>query len=181
MAIANQDPQNVVHYVVNFTTTNLDNGDTFVEPHNVSGPTPVGTFNIPLNAVTISGGKVVVPLQSTTGSGSYWLKFWLPQAGANASKMYVTFCVKNASYSDGYYDYQTGIPSAYRTALRNWIKDNAILNINATTTKTKKLLFTVYGLDTNQVSSAIQYHVSFVAVFTGQSIPSGTGTVTRTA
>lgn len=167
MAIANQNPQNVLHYVVNFTTTNLDNGDTFVEPHSVSGPTPVGTFSIPLNAVTISGNKVVVPLQNTTGPGSYWLKFWLPQPGSNSSAMYVTFCFKNASYADGYYDYQTGIPSAFRTALRTWIRDNAVLNINATVTRTKKLLFTVYGMDTNQVSSAIQYHVSFVAVFTG--------------
>lgn len=167
MAIANQNPQNVLHYVVNFTTTNLDNGDAFVEPHSVSGPTPVGTFNIPLNAVTISGNKVVVPLQNTTGTGSYWLKFWLPQPGSNSSAMYVTFCVKNASYADGYYDYQTGIPSAYRGALRGWIFDNFPFNTNTPSgPRSKKLLFTVYGLDTNKVSSAIPYHVSFVTIFT---------------
>jgi hypothetical protein len=165
MATANQAPQNVLHYAVNFTTTNLDNGDSFVEPHSVSGPTPGGTFNIPLNAVPITGSKVVVPLQTTTGSGSYWLKFWLPQPGS--SIMYVTFCVKNNSYADGYYDYQTGIPSAYRTALRTWIRDNVTTNVSSTVTLNKNLLFTVYGLDTNQVSSAIQFRVRFEAIFTG--------------
>ncbi len=172
MAIANQSPQNVVNYEIEFTTTNLDNGDTFIEPHTVSGPTPVGSFSIPLNAISITGNKVVVPLQTTTGSGSYWLKFWLPQPGS--SKLYVTFAVKNNSYADGYYDYQTGIPSAYRTALRTWIKDNAILPVS-TVSKVKKLLFTVYGLDTNQVSSAIQFQISFNAVFGASTGTSGVG------
>jgi len=55
MAVANQDPASVLNAVVNFTTTNLSDGDPFVEPHTVSGPN--GTFTIPLNAVNIGGNN----------------------------------------------------------------------------------------------------------------------------
>lgn len=164
MAVANGNPaNNSIAKKVTFTTTNLDNGDIFVEPHTVSGPTPAGTFNIPLNGINLGTNKFVVPLQTTTGAGSYWLKFWLPQP--NSSIMYVTFCIKTNGVADGYYDYNTGIPSAYRSALRTWIKDNVVTSVSSTVTLQKNLLFTVYGLDTNQVSSAIQYKVKFAAVF----------------
>ena len=165
MAVANQNPaNNSIAYKVNFTTTNLSNGNPFVEPHTVVGPTPAGTFNIALNGVSLAGSKVVVPLQTTTGAGSYWLKFWLPQPGS--SVMYITFAIKTNGVSDGYYDYATGIPSDYRSALRTWIKDNVTLPASPTTVQ-KNLLFTVYGLDTNQVSSAIQFKTKFTAVFGG--------------
>jgi hypothetical protein len=163
MAIANQNPINVINYPVNFTTTNLSNGNTFVEPHTVAGPIPSGTFNIPLNGINLAGSKVVVPLQTTTGAGSYWLKFWLPQPGS--SVMYITFSIKTNGVADGYYDYQTGIPADFRTALRTWIKDNVSTPISSTVTLQKNLLFTVYGLDTNQVSSAIQFKARFSAIF----------------
>ena len=179
MATANQNPANVLHRKVSFTTTNLDNGDVFDEPYNVSGPTPGGTFNIPLNAVSIVGNKVVVPLQTTTGWGSYWLKFWLPQPGAKV--MYVTFAQKNASMADGFYDYITGIPADFRTALRTWAKDNVVTSISTSTTVQKNLVFTVYGLDTNQVSAAIQFKLKFTAIYSGSAAPGGTGTAVRTA
>lgn len=163
---ANQNPANVVHRKVAFTTTNLDNGDIFDEPHFVNGPTPVGAFNIPLNGVSIVGNKVVVPLQTTTGWGSYWLKFWLPQPGSKI--MYVTFAQKNASMADGFYDYITGIPVDYRTALRTWIRDdNLPTNLSQVIPRTKSLSFTSYGLDTNQVSSAIPFKINFTAIFGG--------------
>lgn len=162
MAVANGNPaNNSIAKKVTFTTTNLDNGDFFVEPHTVAGPTPAGTFTIPLNGINLGTNKFVVPLQTTTGAGSYWLKFWLPQP--NSSIMYVTFCIKTNGVADGYYDYNTGIPSEYRSALRTWIRDNA--TITTTTIVQKSLLFTVYGLDTNQVSSAIQYKVKFSTLF----------------
>lgn len=173
MATANQDPSNVLNYEVNFTTTNLNNGDPFTEPHFVSGPTPGGTFNIPLNAVPINGNKVVIPLSTNTAAGSFWLKLHLPQPGS--STMYITFAQKNSAMADGYYDYITGIPATMRTDLRNWIKDNAILNINQNVTKIKTLLFTVYGYDTNQVSSAIQFRVRFSALF-GSAVAGGATT-----
>lgn len=81
--------------------------------------------------------------------------------------MYVTFAQKNISMADGFYDYITGIPTDYRTALRTWIRDNVATPINSSVTKQKNLIFTSYGLDTNQVSSAIQFKVNFTAIFTG--------------
>lgn len=163
MATPNQIPTNLLHRKVSFTTTNLDNGDVFDEPYFVTGPTPGGTFNIPLNALSIVGNKVVIPLQTTTGWGSYWLKVWLPQPESKV--MYITFAQKSSSMSDGFYDYITGIPSGYRTALRTWIKDNIPVPVNATTTFQKNLVFTTYGLDTNQVSSAIQFNVKLTSIF----------------
>lgn len=168
MAVANQDPENVLNFAVNFTTTNLDNGDPYVEPHTVSGPT--GSFTVPLNAVNISGNKVVVPLTSDTSQGAYYLKFHLPQPGS--SVFYVTFAQKNNAMADGYYDYQTGIPSDYRADLRTFCADGTTSFSTTPTTYSKTLVFTVYGLDTNVVSAAVQYTVRFNAVF-------GTGGVTR--
>jgi len=164
MATPNENPSNnSIARKVSFKTINTDNGDIIIEPHTVSGPTPAGTFNIPLNGASIGTNKYVVPLQTTTGLGSYWLKFWLPQPDSDI--MYVTFCIKNNSMADGFYDYNTGIPSEYRTALRTWIKDNRLTTKKGAETFKKNLLFTVYGLDTNKISSAIQYQISFTAIF----------------
>ncbi|MEK6829303.1 MAG: hypothetical protein AABY15_04185 [Nanoarchaeota archaeon] len=176
MATANQAPINVLHREVNFTTTNLLNGEVFVEPHTVSGPTPQGTFNIPLNGVNIVGSKTVIPLQSTTGQGSYWLKIHKPQPGS--STLYITFAQKNSAMADGYYDYVTGIPSGFRSALRSWIADNPSSLSISPVTYVKSLLFTVYGIDTNQVSSAVQFRVSFKAVIGGTST-TGSSVVVR--
>lgn len=177
MATANQDPANVLNKKVSFTTTNLLNGEVFLEPHTVSGPTPQGTFTIPLNAINIVGNKTVIPLTSSTGAGTYWLKIHKPQPGSSA--LYVTFAQKNSAMADGYYDYVTGIPAAFRTALRSWIADNPTSLSTSPVTYTKSLLFTVNGIDTNQISSAIQFRVSFSAVIGGVAIGTGSGISTR--
>jgi hypothetical protein len=161
MAVANQNPENVLNYVVNFTTTNVSDGQIFEEPHTVSGPN--GAFTIPLNAVSISGSKIVVPLTTNTAPGAYYLKLHLPQPGS--SKFYVTFAQKNNSMADGYYDYITGIPTDYRSSLRTFIADGITTFPTQPTTYSKSLVFTVYGLDTNQVANAVQYTVRLSAVF----------------
>ncbi|MDV7390319.1 hypothetical protein RZS08_03145, partial [Arthrospira platensis SPKY1] len=95
-----QDPKNSLNYVVKCITTNNDNGNVFEEPHSVSSPAPYqSTFNIPLNAVSISPSKIVIPIQTTTSNGSYWIKLWLPQP--NSNEMYITFSKKVAFYGDG--------------------------------------------------------------------------------
>ena len=111
-----------------------------------------------------SGNKVVVPLTTSTGSGSPYLKFHLPTTTANT--MYVTFCVKNSFMVDGYYDYKTGIPSAYRTALKNWL----VYTTSGPSTipvgvKQKALKFTAYGSSTNKPSEAVTFYVTFQGTF----------------
>lgn len=162
MAIANQNPQNIqAKYSISFTTTNLDNGETFSEPHTAS--IEAGTYNIPLNAISIGNGKMVIPLTTNTTQGSHFLKLHLPQPGS--SIMYVTFAQKNNAMADGYYDYITGIPSAYRSSLRTWIKDQRITNVSTPTVLDKGLKFKVYGLDTNLLQSAIEFEIKFSATF----------------
>lgn len=152
----NQDPQNAYNYEVNFTTTNLSNGDPFVEPHTVSGPTPVGAINIPLNAI-VSGSKAFIPLTSASGNGAYYLKLHFPQPGS--SKMYVTFAMRHTGYNDGYYDFIQGIPDDYRAAFKEFCRDGNLISINNTTPQIKKMKFVVKGIDTNNVSASVEYQV----------------------
>jgi hypothetical protein len=163
----NPNPQNVYNYAINFTTTNLSNGNPFVEPHTVTLQN--GSYNIPLNPINIQGNAygpcIVVPLSTNINNGAPYLKFHLPQN--DESVMYVTFCIRHTGMNDGYYDYVNGIPDAYRSALRTWIKDDRVTNINATTTLTKTLTFNVKGIDTNVVSATIPFTVTFSATFGG--------------
>jgi len=165
MATQNQDPKNVYNRVINFTTTDLSNGNVFSEPHTVTLQN--GTYNIPLNNTTIQGNPhgpcIVVPLTTNSSNGSPYLKFHLPQN--NESTMYVTFAIRHTGMSDGYYDYIQGIPSSYRTALRTWINDNRATLANQSTTLTKSLKFKVKGIDTNVSSASIDFFVTFSAVF----------------
>jgi hypothetical protein len=166
MATANQNPANIgfpMAQVVNFTTTNLSNGDLFVEPHTVSGPS--GSFNVPVSAIPISGNKIVIPLTSDTSAGANFLKLHLPQP--NSSIFYVTFCVKNNAMQDGYYDYTTGIPTDYRTDFRTFTRDGATSFPVGGATYVKTLVFQVIGLDTNVASAAVQYTVRLSSVTTG--------------
>lgn len=167
MATANQDPQNVYNRVINFTTTNLSNGNQFIEPHTVTLQN--GSYNIPLNPINIQGNAygpcIVVPLTTNINNGAPYLKFHLPQN--NESVMYVTFCIRHTGMADGYYDYVNGIPNAYRTALRNWIKDDRLINLSIPTNLTKVLTFTVKGIDTNVASASVQFTVTFRAEFGG--------------
>jgi len=168
MATQNQDPQNVYNYEVNFTTTNLSNGDEFIEPHTVSDPN--GSFSVPLNFTKPTGNAygsiIVIPMSSNSSNGAYYLKLHLPQPGE--SKMYVTFAQKNNSMADGYYDYIQGIPEDFRTQLRLWILDGLNqLPVNGIS-KSKTLVFTVKGIDTNVSSASVQFTVSFGATFGGK-------------
>jgi len=166
MAQANQDPATIgfpMAQVVNFTTTNLDNGDPFVEPHTVSGPT--GSYNVPVSAINIGNNKIVIPLTSNTSPGANFLKLHLPQP--NSSEFYVTFCSKTNGSQDGYYDYTTGISSAYRADLRTFCLDGALSIPSQGASYAKTLVFQVLGLDTNVSSAAIQYTVRFSATFGG--------------
>lgn len=159
---ANENPSSILNYNVKFKTTNPENKEVFIESFNVSGPTPSGSFKMPLNFISLSPSKLVVPLQSNVKPGSYWLKFWFPQPESNV--MYITFCQKNPFMADGFYDYKTGVTNDFRSALKLWIKDNAA-TIPTEGNIYKKLLFTACGLDTNKVSSSIEFKVNFYSNF----------------
>lgn len=161
--MANQNPNNALNYKIELITTDNTNGNIFEEPHSVSSPSPYqSSFNIPLNASSISPGKIVIPLTNDTSDGSYWIKLWLPQP--NSSTMYITFSQRVFGFGDGYYDFVTGIPTAYRTALRGWILDNRTLPLQQST-KSKELEFNFVGLDTNQASASELFTVRFSSVF----------------
>ena len=163
MAQPNQDPATIgfpMAQRVSFETTDLSTGNPFVEPHTVNVTNAGGATVIP-----ISGNKVVIPLTSSTAAGANFLKLHMPQP--NSSDFYVTFAVKTNGSADGYYDYTAGIPSGYRSDLRSWIKNGLAINVNQTVTIPRTITFTVYGLDTNVVSAAIQYAVKFTATFGG--------------
>lgn len=164
MATPNVDPSTMnsdMARKVEFTTTNIDFAIEFEEPHVVSGPN--GAFNVPLNAINIGGSKVVVPLTSSSSQGAHYLKFHFPQP--NSSEFYVTFAQKNNNMADGYYDYQTGVPASYKTDFRTFVLDNTQALPTSTTTKKKTLVFSVYGLDSNQPTEAEQFKVEFNAIF----------------
>lgn len=176
----NQNPQNVYNREINFTTTNLSNGNVFSEPHVVTLVN--GIYQIPLNQQIINGNQfgpcIVIPLTTNTGFGAPYLKIHLPQN--NESVMYVTFAQKNASMVDGYYDYIQGIPESYRTALRNWILDEQSFNSLQTTPLSKKLTFKVKGFDTNQVSASVEFTIEFKAIFGIQEANQGSQSISLT-
>lgn len=170
MAIANQSPATIgspMAQRVSFETTDLTNGNPFVEPHTVNVTNPGGATIIP-----ITGNKAVIPLTNSTSAGAYFLKLHYPQPGS--SDFYVTFCIKTNGVTDGYYDYTTGIPSDFRADLRTWILNGTNLSITAPATSiARTITFTVYGIDTNVVSAAVQYSVKFTGVFGGNVVVSG--------
>jgi hypothetical protein len=163
MATPNQDPQNVYNRVINFTTTNLLNGNLYEEPHTVillNGVTPINSLTIQGNPY---GPCIVVPLTTNINQGANYLKFHLPQN--NESAMYVTFAQKNNNMSDGYYDYIQGIPDSYRNDLRNWIRDGRVLSTGSQAPLERTISFSVRGIDTNVVSASVDFDITFSAVF----------------
>ena len=64
-------------------------------------------------------------------------------------------------------DFATGLPADYRTDLRTWILNGLAVSASSTTTVPRGMTFTVYGLDSNVVSAAIQYAVRITGVFGG--------------
>jgi hypothetical protein len=177
MAQPNQDPATIgfpMAQRVSFETTDLDFGNPFVEPHTVNVTNSGGATIIP-----ITGNKAVVPLTNSTSAGANFLKLHYPQPGS--SDFYVTFCTKTNGSADGYYDYTAGIPAAYRADLRSWILNGALVSFSSSVSITRQIVFTVYGLDTNVVSAAIQYAVKFTGTFGGGGTTTRTGPSTFTA
>lgn len=169
--VPNTPPENLkIAKSVSFTTTNLSNGNTFVEPYTVTLNN--GSYNNPLNSVVNSAGtKIFIPLTSNTGPGSSWIKIHLPQP--NKSVMFITFATKASAMEDGYYDYNNGISATYRADLRTFVQDSVPVPI-AGFTKWKDLTFNIYGLDTNQTQNAIQFKVRFRASYSNQTTATST-------
>jgi hypothetical protein len=143
---------------VSFQTKNTSDNSIFSEVHTISGPT--GTNIAPITNAELGPYKLIVPLSNATGNGAPALKIWIPDPNNFPSKMYITYCVKNANMNDGYYDYtQDGLPSTYKTALSNWIAGNPLQVPSGV--KTRDLNFTVWGLDTNQQQQAKPFIVRF--------------------
>lgn len=171
MATPNTDPATMnadMARKIEFTTINTDFNIQFIEAHSVTGPN--GAFNVPLNSVGIGGVKHVVPLTSNSAQGANYLKFHFPQfflSTGNLSEFYVTFCQKNNNMADGYYDYQTGVPLDYISDFRAFVLDNTLITPSNTQTFKKTLVFSVYGVDSNQPQEAEQFKVEFNAVFGG--------------
>lgn len=158
---------------VSFSTQDEITGQSITEGYNVNGP-----FNTTITAIPLAGGtKFVVPLTVDTGSGAPYLKFHFPN-GTSSNKMYVTFAVKNSRMADGYYDYTTGIPTTYKTKLKNFIvsgvngqQNQNQFNINGP--REKKIRFTTYGSSTNKPAESVTFYVTFKAVFTPNAVSQG--------
>lgn len=148
------------------TVDQNNNNAAIAESYVISGPSSQG-----VTPITIANGtKAVIPLTNTTGNGAPYLKIHFP-AGTNTNKIYITYCVANQYMADGYYDYKTGVPASYMTALRNWINTNPssgqLYNTISSTTKTRTLKFIAYGASTNKTSNAVTFYVKFQGLFGG--------------
>jgi len=145
---------------IKFSTTDEISGQVINEGYNVTGPTNIAS-------TTLAGGKkCVVPITSDLGPGAPYLKFHFPN-GTSSDKIYLTFSVKNSAMADGYYDYKTGIPTAYRSKLKQFIISHLspLQQANANGTKTKALRFTTYGSSTNKPAEAVTFYFTFSGIF----------------
>jgi hypothetical protein len=161
----NSDPTTIFHKEITFSTTDEISGQIIAEGYNVSGP-----FNSTITSVTLTGGKkCVVPITSDTGQGAPYLKFHFPN-GTSSNRIYLTFAVKNSNMADGFYDYKTGIPTTYKSKLKQFIISHLPVSqqFNATGTKTKALRFTTYGSSTNKPAEAVTFYFTFSALFSTQ-------------
>lgn len=163
MATSQVNPESLFNFKMQFDTTNLDNGTLFQETHVVTFEN-AGAFQ----AINIPGSRIIIPLTTNTGVGSYWIKVHLPQP--NSSNFYVTFCQRTTGGSNPaastYSDYVNGIPAAYRTALKTFIQsNNPVVLQNGTYPLSVTFIFSVYGADTNQPAEAQEYHVRFTGIF----------------
>lgn len=148
------------------TTDQNNNNNSIAESFTVSGPVSPG-----ITPVYIAGGtKAVIPLSTTTGDGAPYLKIHFPTA-ANGNNLYVTYAVANQYMADGYYDYKTGVPSTYMTALRNWINTNpstgTVYGNSLPVTRTRSLKFTAVGNSTNKPANAVTFYIKFQGQFGG--------------
>lgn len=164
----NPAPQNVVHRKVTIGTTN---SETLIpEGHKVYGP-----YAQDITVATLPvGQKKVIPLTDNTGEGAHFLKLTFPNptetTSIASSTLYITFCKKDATYTDGYKDYVTALPESYINDLKHWI-DNGRSPLQSSQIRYRKLVFTAYGRHTLQPQNALTFEVRFN--YTGVVINSG--------
>lgn len=161
------------------TADQNNNNAPIAESFSVSGPVSQG-----VTAILIAGGtKAVIPLSTTTGNGAPYLKIHFPTA-ANGNNLYVTYAVANSYMADGYYDYKTGVPTAYYNALRAWINTNpstgSIYSTVVPVLRTRSLKFTAVGNSTNRPANAVTFYVKFQGLFGGVTSNPSRGTITLT-
>jgi len=163
----NLNPGAILHTRVDFSAIDVTSNSPISEPFTVSGPS--GTGIIVVNLPTAN--KAVIQLTNSTSAGASYLKIHYPQPSNN--KLYVTYAKKNSIFTDGYEDFNTTISAAFKADLLNWIKNGR--TVTTTTTLTRTLTFSAYGLNTNQPSASVQFTIVFSAVFSGVVVPSGGG------
>lgn len=170
----NLAPQNVVHRKVTVGTTN---SETLIpEGHKIYGPyaQDITVANLPI------GQKKVIPLTDNTGEGAHFLKLTFPNptetTSVDSSTLYITFCRKDATYTDGYRDYITALPTSYINDLKHWI-DNGRAPLQSSQIRYRKLVFTTYGRQTLQPQNALTFEVRFnyTGVVIGSGAPSSGG------
>jgi hypothetical protein len=160
---------------ITLSTVDQNNNNAAIsEAYSISGPSSQGITPI----LIANGTKAVIPLSTTTGNGAPYLKIHFPTA-ANPNKIYITYAVANQYMADGFYDYKTGVPTAYMTALRNWINTNPstgqVYGTSLPTTRTRSLKFICYGTSTNKPANSVTLYVRFQGLFGAiASAPSGT-------
>lgn len=144
------------------------------EGYIVSGPASPG-----ITPIFIAGGtKAVIPLTTSSGAGSPFLKIHFP-TNPNGKIMYLTYCVSNPYMADGYYDYKTGVPTVYYNALRAWINLLGPFLIGGPVLKTRSLKFSAYGNLTNKAANSVTFYIKVQGTF--GSSPAAAGSFIETA
>ncbi len=136
------------------------------EGYIVSGPACAG-----VTPIFIAGGtKAVIPLSTASGAGAPYLKIHFPTG--SGKNLYVTYCVANPYMADGYYDYKTGVPASYFSALKSWINLVPSLISGGPILKTRTLKFSAYGNSTNKPANSVTFYVNLQGTFGALAIAS---------
>jgi hypothetical protein len=171
--IANTNPV-AISYKQTITLSTLDQNNSnapIAEGYIVSGPACPG-----VTPIFIAGGtKAVIPLSTASGTGAPYLKIHFPVGSGN--KLYMTYCVANPYMSDGYYDYKTGVPTAYYNALRAWINLVPSLATGGPILKTRSLKFSAYGNATNKPANSVTFYINLQGTFGALSLSTSTFSV----
>ena len=148
---------------VAFSTLDQNNSNApFSEGYVVSGPVIAG-----VTPISIAGGtKCVIPLTTSTGNGQPFIKITFPSP-SDPNHMYLTYCVAANNMADGYYDYKTGVPTSYMTALKNWINLAWPSSGAISTNKLRSLRFSFYGNSTNKTYNTTTFVINFAGTFGG--------------
>lgn len=166
----NLAPQNVVHRKVTVGTTN---GETLIdEGHKIYGPY---AQDIIVSTLAV-GNKKVIPLTDNTGEGAHFLKLTFPDPSdtnsVSNSTLYITFARKDATYTDGYRDYQTSLPESFIADLKTWI-DNGRPPLQSSQVRYRKLTFVAHGRQTLQPENSLTFETRFAYTGVVITAPSG--------